>query len=215
MCRFAAVLLKVAKRTQYPTWFTGLQLEPRFGAWNMMGGQQLVNGATIVHWGILNLCNLPPPAVGNFGQALVSRCRDLGVQVSPTTCHYGGGAWSSTQSVCSFNSKPTRAAVGHPTKGGCAGIAVAYVHGSLLPQHSLQSRPHRPICFSYQGSLREHFQCLPRPCLGSEYLWGMWGFVCAPDKPQHGLLPPGWERVRCPAAASERDETGQGPDPPG
>jgi len=67
-----------------------------------MGGQQLVNGAKIVHWSILNLCNLPPPAVRNFGEALISRCQDLGVEVSwGMRCSAGSeDAWTSSHSAC-------------------------------------------------------------------------------------------------------------------
>ncbi|CAI5528624.1 unnamed protein product, partial [Closterium sp. Naga37s-1] len=57
---------------------------PRFGAWNMMGGQRLIDGARITHWTIVNFAPyLDAMGVQRFGQALVQRCADLGVHMEP------------------------------------------------------------------------------------------------------------------------------------
>ncbi|CAI7772852.1 unnamed protein product [Closterium sp. NIES-53] len=57
---------------------------PRFGAWNMMGGQRLIDGARITHWTIVNFAPyLDAMGVQRFGQALTQRCADLGVHMEP------------------------------------------------------------------------------------------------------------------------------------
>ncbi|GJP38780.1 hypothetical protein CLOM_g23192 [Closterium sp. NIES-68] len=57
---------------------------PRFGAWNMMGGQRLIEGATITHWTILNFAHyLDAAGVQRFGTALAQRCAELGVNMNP------------------------------------------------------------------------------------------------------------------------------------
>ncbi|CAI5992470.1 unnamed protein product [Closterium sp. NIES-64] len=57
---------------------------PRFGAWNMMGGQRLIDGARIMHWTIINFAPyLDAMGVQRFGQALTQRCAELGVHMEP------------------------------------------------------------------------------------------------------------------------------------
>ncbi|CAI5479135.1 unnamed protein product [Closterium sp. Yama58-4] len=57
---------------------------PRFGAWNMMGGQRLIDGARITHWTIINFAPyLDAMGVQRFGQALTQRCAELGVHMEP------------------------------------------------------------------------------------------------------------------------------------